>query len=96
MTLDENSVLSLLSRTQLLKTSYLRDTLVIVGKENPCQLTSTATILLPSHLTSRHHDKGKGGQLQVIEHCEGAKTVIKWRHNVSQSPVAHNTLVSYK
>jgi hypothetical protein len=62
-TLGENSSLPFLSRIQLLPTlPYLRDTLVIVGKQNPCVLAPTTTILLPSHVTYRHRREREGVQ----------------------------------
>jgi hypothetical protein len=75
-TLDKNSSLSLLSRTQLLPTfPYLRDILVIVGEKNICLLAPTLTTLLPSHLTSRHPRDKEGVPCRnsegVQEHGEG-------------------------
>jgi hypothetical protein len=45
----------------------LRDTLVIVGKENFDLLAPTTTILLPYHVTSRHPRDREGVQCNIRE-----------------------------
>jgi hypothetical protein len=104
MTLDKNSSLTLLSRTQLLPTfPYLRDILVIVDEKNRCLVAAATTILVPSHVNSRHprdrqcnfsegvQEHGEGEQQrEATEQRKGTNAVIKWRHKLRQLQVIPN------
>jgi hypothetical protein len=70
MTLDKNHLYHYWAEP-----SYLLDTLVSIGKENPSLLAPTSTSLLPSHLTSRRPKEREEVQRNfsegVQEHGEG-------------------------